>query len=65
MAATKEIMESVISDLAKVGIEVTSDTPEWSALLSKYDNMDFQIGRLGWARDHPDHGQLPVPAVPL
>lgn len=49
----KEIMESVIGDLAKVGITVTSDTPEWSALLSKYDNMDFQIGRLGWVADYP------------
>ena len=49
----KEIMESVIGDLAKVGIEVTSDTPEWSALLDKYDNMDFQIGRLGWVADYP------------
>ena len=49
----KEIMESVIGDLAKVGITATSDTPEWSALLSKYDNMDFQIGRLGWVADYP------------
>ncbi|MDY2777706.1 MAG: ABC transporter substrate-binding protein [Collinsella sp.] len=49
----KEIMESVIGDLAKVGIEVTSDTPEWSALLSKYDNMDYQVGRLGWVADYP------------
>ena len=46
-------MESVIGDLAKVGIEVTSDTPEWSALLSKYDQMDYQIGRLGWVADYP------------
>lgn len=49
----KEIMESVIGDLTKVGIEVTSDTPEWSALLSKYDQMDYQIGRLGWVADYP------------
>lgn len=49
----KEIMESIIGDLAKVGIEATSDTPEWGALLDKYDNMDYQIGRLGWVADYP------------
>ena len=29
----KEIMESIIGDLAKVGVTAVSDTPEWSALL--------------------------------
>ena len=49
----KEIMESVIGDLAKVGIEVTSDTPEWSALLQQYLAGNFQFGRLGWIADYP------------
>ena len=49
----KEIMESVIGDLNKVGIEVTSDTPEWSALLSQYSDGNYEIGRLGWIADYP------------
>ena len=49
----KEIMESVIGDLAKVGITVESDTPEWSALLDQYQNLDYQFGRLGWIADYP------------
>ena len=49
----KEIMESVIGDLEKVGIEVTSDTPEWSTLLAKYDALDYECGRLGWVADYP------------
>ena len=49
----KEVMESIIGDLAKVGINVTSDTPEWSALLEQYSNMNYQFGRLGWIADYP------------
>ncbi len=49
----KEIMESIIGDLEKVGIEVESDTPEWSALLDQYQSFDYQFGRLGWIADYP------------
>ncbi|MBY4797037.1 ABC transporter substrate-binding protein [Collinsella sp. AGMB00827] len=49
----KEIMESVIGDLDKVGITVKSDTPEWSALLSQYQAGNFEFGRLGWIADYP------------
>ena len=49
----KEIMESVIGDLNKVGIEVESDTPEWAALISRYDAGDYQFGRMGWIADYP------------
>ena len=49
----KEIMESVIGDLEKVGLEVVSDTPEWSALLDQYQQLDYQFGRLGWIADYP------------
>lgn len=35
----KEIMESIIGDLAKVGVTAVSDTPEWSALLEQYQNL--------------------------
>lgn len=49
----KEIMESIIGDLDKVGIAVTSDTPEWSALLTQYKDGNYQFGRLGWIADYP------------
>lgn len=49
----KEIMESIIGDLQKVGVEVESDTPEWSALLDQYQQFDYQFGRLGWIADYP------------
>ena len=49
----KEIMESIIGDLAKVGVTATSDTPEWSALLEQYQNFNYQFGRLGWIADYP------------
>lgn len=42
----KEIMESIIGDLAKVGVTAVSDTPEWSALLEQYQNFNYQFGRL-------------------
>ena len=49
----KEIMESVIGDLQKVGITVTSDTPEWAALIKQYDAKSYQFGRMGWIADYP------------
>ena len=49
----KEIMESVIGDLKKVGITVTSDTPEWSAALDQYHGGNYQFGRYGWTADYP------------
>ena len=48
----KEIMESIIGDLAKVGVTAVSDTPEWSALLEQYQNFNYQFGRLGWIADY-------------
>ena len=49
----KEIMESIIGDLAKVGITAESETPEWSAVLEQYTAGTFQFGRLGWIADYP------------
>ena len=49
----KQIMESVISDLNAVGIDVTSSTKEWAAILTDYTNGDYQFGRLGWIADYP------------
>ena len=47
------IMTSVSSDLEKVGITCVHDTPEWAALLSKYDAFDYEMGRMGWTMDYP------------
>ena len=49
----KEIMESVIGDLKKVGISVVSDTPEWSAALTQYHAGKYEFGRYGWTADYP------------
>lgn len=49
----KQIMESVISDLSAVGINVTSATGEWATILQDYDNGKFMMGRLGWIADYP------------
>ena len=49
----KEIMESIIGDLEKVGITVKSDTPEWKAVLQQYTDGDYEFGRLGWIADYP------------
>ncbi|MBE6469148.1 MAG: ABC transporter substrate-binding protein [Coriobacteriaceae bacterium] len=49
----KEIMESIIGDLAKVGVDVSSDTPEWGALLDQYADGNYEFGRLGWVADYP------------
>ena len=49
----KEIMESVVGDLAKVGVSVESDTAEWSAILDQYHNGEYEFGRYGWTADYP------------
>ncbi|MCI1665123.1 MAG: ABC transporter substrate-binding protein [Atopobiaceae bacterium] len=49
----KQIMESVISDLNAVGIDVSSTTKEWASILDDYDAGNFQFGRLGWIADYP------------
>lgn len=49
----KEIMEMVQADLEAVGISVTSDTREWSAILDDYRKGNSQAGRLGWNADYP------------
>lgn len=49
----KEIMEMVQADLVAVGIDATSDTREWSAILEDYRSGNTQAGRLGWNADYP------------
>lgn len=50
----KAVMEMVMADLKAVGINTTSNTAEWSSILTNtYPNADFQIGRLGWIADYP------------
>ena len=49
----KQVMESVISDLNAVGINVTSVTKEFASILQDYDDAAFQFGRLGWQASYP------------
>ncbi len=49
----KEVMDSVISDLAAVGIECVADTPDWATVLDRYQKLDYEFGRLGWVADYP------------
>jgi peptide/nickel transport system substrate-binding protein/oligopeptide transport system substrate-binding protein len=49
----KAIMELVAADFTAVGINVTSDTKEWAALLDDYSAGNYQMGRLGWIADYP------------
>ena len=49
----KEVMDSIISDLAAVGITCVADTPDWATVLDKYQKLDYQFGRLGWVADYP------------
>ena len=49
----KEIMEHVQADLDAVGLDVTLDSSEWAAYLDQLQNLEYQIGRLGWIADYP------------
>ena len=50
----KAVMEMVMADLKAIGINATSNTAEWSSIITNtYPNADFQIGRLGWIADYP------------
>ena len=49
----KEVMDSIISDLAAVGISCVADTPDWATVLDRYQKLDYQFGRLGWVADYP------------
>ncbi|MBM6756479.1 ABC transporter substrate-binding protein [Collinsella tanakaei] len=49
----KEVMDSIISDLAAVGITCVADTPDWATVLDRYQKLDYQFGRLGWVADYP------------
>ncbi len=49
----KEVMDSIISDLAAVGITCTANTPDWATVLDLYQKLDYQFGRLGWVADYP------------
>ncbi|OUP08026.1 ABC transporter substrate-binding protein [Collinsella sp. An2] len=55
------IMESVISDLEAVGITCTSDTQEWAAILTEYQDLNYQFGRLGWIADYPIYDNFLYP----
>ncbi|GJM55166.1 peptide ABC transporter substrate-binding protein [Granulimonas faecalis] len=48
-----DIMEAIQADLAAVGIDAQLDQGEWAAILDRYQNGDYQAGRLGWIADYP------------
>ncbi len=48
-----DIMEAIQADLVAVGIDAQLDQGEWAAILDRYQNGDYQAGRLGWIADYP------------
>ncbi|AZR73715.1 peptide ABC transporter substrate-binding protein [Anoxybacter fermentans] len=48
------IAEAVQSDLKKIGINVKLVNMDWGAYITKVDNGDTQMFRLGWIGDYPD-----------
>lgn len=46
-------MEAIQADLVAVGIDAQLDQGEWAAILDRYQNGDYQAGRLGWIADYP------------
>ena len=47
------IMQLIQADLKAIGVEATIDTAEWAAYLTKLQDLDYQVGRLGWIADYP------------
>lgn len=58
----KQIMEMVMANWNDLGIDTTSNTAEWSTIISNvYPNGDFQVGRLGWIADYPIYDNFMYP----
>ena len=47
------IMQLIQADLKAIGVEATIDTTEWASYLTKLQDRDYQVGRLGWVADYP------------
>lgn len=47
------IMQLIQADLDVIGVKAELDTAEWAAYLTKLQDLDYQIGRLGWIADYP------------
>lgn len=51
MTIAQYIQESWATNL---GIQAEIDSTEWQVYLDRVDNLDYQIGRLGWIADYND-----------
>ena len=49
----EDIMQLVQADLSAIGVTATIETTEWAAYLDMLQNLQYQIGRLGWVADYP------------
>lgn len=49
----QQIMDMVRSDLAEIGLTVTTRTDDFPTYLGWLYDSDFQLGRLGWIGDYP------------
>lgn len=47
------IMQLIQADLKAIGVEAEIDTSEWASYLTKLQDGDYQVGRLGWIADYP------------
>lgn len=60
-AGHEDIFQLIMADLEAVGIHSTMDATEWAAYLQKLQDLDYQIGRLGWVIDYPIMDNLLYP----
>ncbi len=52
-AGHEDIMQLVQADLATIGVTAELETSEWAAYLTQLQDLQYQIGRLGWVADYP------------
>ena len=49
----EDIMQMIKADLEVIGVNAELDATEWAAYLTKLQDGNYQIGRLGWIADYP------------
>ena len=52
--AHQRVAEAIQSNLKKIGVDVKIVNMEWGSYISKVDNGNTQMFRLGWIADYPD-----------
>lgn len=57
-----KVLESVVEDLAAVGVGAEVETVEWDELIERYRSGDFMCGRMSWTPDYatPDNILFPL-----